>query len=132
VAAAPAVAPPPAPVASQCRRAPGAASTAPPRVALQGAQPAQGRRVYLEQQCALCHGESLRGAPGGPALADAGFRQAWRGRPVSELLECLKATMPPGRAGTLPDAHYLDLLSVILEANEFARDESALYLEGKP
>ena len=80
-------------------------------------QPATGRRIYVEQQCALCHGESLKGSPGGPALADAGFRDAWRGRPVAALLDCLKTTMPPGRAGTLPDADYLHLLSVLLEAN---------------
>jgi hypothetical protein len=32
----------------------------------------------------------------------------------------MKTTMPPGRAGTLSDTDYVDLLAAILEANGFA------------
>jgi mono/diheme cytochrome c family protein len=84
------------------------------------AQVQQGRSLYMAQQCATCHGDSLRGSPGGPALADAGFRNAWAGRPVQALLECTRSTMPPGRAGTLSDAEYHSLVALILDANNHA------------
>jgi PQQ-dependent dehydrogenase (methanol/ethanol family) len=108
---------PPLAVASQCRRRDSEGSAATQSAAIIPGQSNQGRRIYTEQQCALCHGESLGGSPGGPALADAGFREAWRGRPVAALFDCLKTTMPPGRAGTLPDADYLHLVATLLEAN---------------
>ena len=54
-----------------------------------------------------------------PALADPGFRQTWRGRSLGALFDCMKSTMPPGRAGTLNDPDYVHLLAAILEANEF-------------
>jgi PQQ-dependent dehydrogenase (methanol/ethanol family) len=84
------------------------------------AQSAQGKRVYREQECTLCHGENMRGAPGAPALADPGFRLAWQGRSLGALFDCMKSTMPPGRAGTLSDADYVHLLAAILEANGIA------------
>jgi mono/diheme cytochrome c family protein len=84
------------------------------------AQVQQGRTLYIAQQCATCHGENLRGSPGGPALADAGFRSAWGGRSVQALLDCTRSTMPPGRAGTLNDAEYQSLVALILDANGHA------------
>jgi alcohol dehydrogenase (cytochrome c) len=121
----------PVPQATQCRRPEGAASAPATPVALRSSDAAQGRRVYAEQQCALCHGENLKGSPGGPALADEGFRQAWRGRPASDLFDCLKATMPPGRGGSLPDADYLALLANLLEANGFSADSPRLLGEAR-
>ena len=82
---------------------------------------AEGRRLYTEQQCAVCHGDNLRGSASAPALADPGFRQAWQGRSLGELFDCLKATMPPGRGGALPDADYVRLLGVIADANGWNR-----------
>jgi alcohol dehydrogenase (cytochrome c) len=79
----------------------------------------QGKTLYVQQQCATCHGESLRGTPGAPALADAGFRSAWAGRTPQELLECTRSTMPPGRGGTLSDGEYLALVSMMLDANGY-------------
>jgi glucose dehydrogenase/cytochrome c5 len=112
----------PAVTASQCRRED--RKTPASRGSLDGiyaaAQSAQGKRVYGEQQCTLCHGENMRGAPGAPALADPGFRLAWQGRSLGALFDCMKSTMPPGRAGTLSDADYVHLLAAILEANGIA------------
>jgi mono/diheme cytochrome c family protein len=83
------------------------------------AQGEAGRKLYVEQQCALCHGPAMGGAPGAPALNDSGFRAVWQGRSLESLLACTKSTMPPGRAGTLGDAQYVQLLAAILEANGF-------------
>ncbi len=111
-----AVLPPPA--AAQCRRTDAPVPSS--HVALERGKPADGRRIYQEQQCVTCHGDSLRGSASAPALADPGFRAAWQGRPVSALYECLRTTMPPGRGGTLPDEDYLHLMSLLLDANGFA------------
>jgi hypothetical protein len=59
----------------------------------------------------------MLGSASAPALADSGFRAAWQGHSLGELFDCLKNTMPPGRAGTLDDADYARLLAAILEAN---------------
>lgn len=59
----------------------------------------------------------MLGSASAPALADSGFRAAWQGHSLGELFDCLRNTMPPGRAGTLDDADYARLLAAILEAN---------------
>jgi hypothetical protein len=74
----------------------------------------------------------MMGSAGAPALADVGFRTAWQGRTLGSLLECMKTTMPPGRAGTLSDTDYAALLATILEANGVkpgTRDSDATLLE---
>lgn len=80
-------------------------------------QAAQGKKLYAEQQCSLCHGANMLGSASAPALADSGFRAAWQGHSLGELFDCLRNTMPPGRAGTLDNADYARLLAAILEAN---------------
>jgi alcohol dehydrogenase (cytochrome c) len=96
------------------------------------AQSARGKQIFSAQQCSLCHGENMMGSAGAPALADVGFRTAWQGRTLGSLLECMKTTMPPGRAGTLSDTDYAALLATILEANGVkpgTRDSDATLLE---
>jgi alcohol dehydrogenase (cytochrome c) len=107
------------PAATQCHRTDQKSRTA--RGSAGGtfspAQAAQGKRLYVEQQCSLCHGENMLGSAGAPALADSGFRTAWQGQSLGELFECIRKTMPPGRAGQLQDADYARLVAAILEAN---------------
>ena len=81
------------------------------------AQVDAGKKLYVDQQCATCHGASMTGTNAAPALADDGFRNAWRTRTLPELLDCTRNTMPPGRAGTLTDAQYQNLIAAILDAN---------------
>jgi cytochrome c5 len=106
---------------SACRKsqAKPAAAARPVVTRFSAAQLQLGKSLYVQQQCVTCHGEGLRGSPGAPALADAGFRSAWSGRSVQELLECTRSTMPPGKAGALSDADYLSLVGMILDANGF-------------
>jgi outer membrane protein assembly factor BamB/mono/diheme cytochrome c family protein len=115
------------PSAPQCQRTnrPLSASSTTADGAFSAAQSAQGKQLYTTEQCALCHGESMRGSAGAPALADAGFLLAWEGRPLSALFDCMKSTMPPGRAGALSDREYMQLLAAILHANGFSPGESA-------
>jgi alcohol dehydrogenase (cytochrome c) len=88
--------------------------------AFSASQAAEGKKLYVEQQCSLCHGVNMLGSASAPALADSGFRSAWQGRSAGELFDCIKNTMPPGRAGALENSDYLRLLAAILEANGFA------------
>ena len=80
-------------------------------------QAAQGKKLYMEQQCSLCHGANMLGSAGAPALADSGFRTAWQGHSLGELFDCIRNTMPPGRTGALENGDYARLLAAILEAN---------------
>jgi alcohol dehydrogenase (cytochrome c) len=107
---------------SQCRRTDrkGSATGRASDGLFSTAQRAQGQNIFIAQQCSLCHGVNLQGSASAPALADAGFRAAWQGRSLGELFDCMKGTMPPGRAGTLPNADYVQLLAAILAANGFA------------
>jgi len=61
----------------------------------------------------------MRGSASAPALADPGFRQAWQGRTLGALFDCMKASMPPGRGGSLSDNDYVHLIAAILEANGY-------------
>jgi alcohol dehydrogenase (cytochrome c) len=132
----PALASAPAPPAmsstaiSQCRRTDQKVDNASgtPNKLFSAAQSAEGKKIYLQQQCSLCHGESMRGSASAPALADTGFRSAWQGRSLGALFDCMKATMPPGRSGTLSDMDYANLLATILDANGFAAGDSTATL----
>jgi PQQ-dependent dehydrogenase (methanol/ethanol family) len=119
---------------SSCRRTdkPTPPAGSAPNGLFTAAQSAQGKKVYVEQQCSTCHGENMRGAAGAPALADPGFRLAWQGRSLGTLFDCMKTTMPPGRSGALADADYVHLLAAILEANGFKPGYESAGLSADP
>jgi mono/diheme cytochrome c family protein len=117
--------------ASSCRTANAAesiplASRVPATRRFSAAQVESGKKLFVEQQCASCHGPAMGGTPGAPSLNDAGFREAWRGKSANTLLDCMRTTMPPGRQGTLNDAQYVDLLAAILQANGIAPGDQAM------
>ncbi len=89
-------------------------------------QSAAGRKLYAAQQCTTCHGATMGGAPGAPALNDVGFRATWGGHSVNALLDCMRSTMPPGRGGSLSDAQYVSLIAAILESNGFKPGAAAM------
>jgi PQQ-dependent dehydrogenase (methanol/ethanol family) len=121
-AATPATLAVPAAPAAQCRLGDrkNAAITRNADRSFSASQAAEGQTLYVNQQCILCHGANMGGSAGAPPLADPGFRAAWQGHSLGELLECIRTTMPPGRAGTLDNADYARLLAAILEANGLA------------
>ena len=79
------------------------------------AQATAGKAVY-DQRCAECHGNDLGGGTG-PALAGAGFVNAWGSRTTRDLLTRIKTTMPPGAAGSLEDPAVTDIVAHILQTN---------------
>jgi alcohol dehydrogenase (cytochrome c) len=83
------------------------------------AQSAAGRRVFMAQQCATCHGAGMEGSAVAPALVGESFLKSWRGDTLGSLSACIQTTMPPGTAGRLGAAEYRDLVAALLEANGF-------------
>jgi alcohol dehydrogenase (cytochrome c) len=78
-------------------------------------QLAAGRDAYV-QSCQTCHGEDLRLLETAP-LAGPEFVLRWQGRSTTDMLTQLRATMPPGSAGSLSDETYLATIAYMLDVN---------------
>ena len=94
----------------------------------------QARRgeALANSKCQACHGERLSGDMG-PPLAGVDFNAIWNGKPVSELFDKIRTTMPQGEEGTLSPNQTADLLAFLFQLNKFpsgpvelAADTSAL------
>jgi S-disulfanyl-L-cysteine oxidoreductase SoxD len=82
------------------------------------AQQKRGEPFYV-RECSTCHGETLKGGEGTPALTGAEFLDRWNGRTVGDLFENIRKTMPPppDRPGKLTPQETVDVIAYILEAN---------------
>ena len=89
-------------------------------------QAVRGKKLY-EATCSRCHGEDLSGANARP-LAGESFIRDWGGLKLDGVLTRAK-TMPPGAAGTLGEAGYVDIIAYVLEVNEFPHGEAELTAE---
>jgi alcohol dehydrogenase (cytochrome c) len=79
-------------------------------------QAARGQEVY-GQACLSCHGAALDGTQFGPPLKGAVFEAHWRGHSRTEFSEKLRATMPPGKLGTIGAEGYAQIEAYILKMN---------------
>ena len=79
-------------------------------------QATAGQAVYQEA-CAECHLSSLRGDFEAPELAGPSFRQAWGGRPIAELLDYTRTTMPDGDPESLSDEQYEAVIAYLVQVN---------------
>ena len=95
-----------------------------PRFASEGVYTAQqadrGEREF-GRSCEHCHGKDLEGDGGRevPALAGDAFLGKWRGRPVKELYELLRQSMPADNRGKLGARSYTELVAFLLKTNGF-------------
>src|SRR5665213_2685982 len=80
------------------------------------AQVDAGRAAY-EASCAQCHGADLGGRNDASQLAGSLFMGSWGGRTTSELVGFMEGSMPPGNAGSLGEASYLNIAAFILSSN---------------
>ncbi len=78
-------------------------------------QAGAGRAAY-QANCAACHAPDLTGREG-PQLAGATFMSQWGDKTAGDLIGFLRASMPPGAGGSLPDQTYINLAAFILDAN---------------
>jgi S-disulfanyl-L-cysteine oxidoreductase SoxD len=85
------------------------------------AQANRGKAAYTNPSnaCSGCHGADLGGSPGGPSLVRGSFKLNWGGKSVADLFNHTKTRMPPGRAGTLEESAYIDIMAYILQANGY-------------
>lgn len=88
------------------------------------AQAERGKPIY-DAECAACHGPTLGGGGGGPALSGP-FWTAWEGRTVGELFTLTKNSMPANGPGRLKDQEYADVVAYMLSVNRYAAGKTDL------
>ena len=83
------------------------------------AQAQRGNDAY-QASCSACHGNDLRATNGEAVdLTGPAFRAKWTGKTLEERFETIRDTMPLGNPNTLGDKTYMDILSFILQFNDF-------------
>ena len=105
--------------------APLAASAQLASAAYTAAEADAGAAIY-ERTCAACHLPDLGGSFEAPALTGPTFRGAWGERPVEELIELVRLTMPPGAGGSLAPGEYASVVAYVLRENGFGAGVVAL------
>src|SRR4051812_48082161 len=81
------------------------------------AQAARGKARF-EQDCATCHRENLTGASA-PALKGAAFLKKWEFQGLNTLVSKVFDTMPQGYATNVQEDIKVDIVSYILQQNDF-------------
>jgi quinoprotein glucose dehydrogenase len=89
------------------------------------AQARRGEQVY-ERECASCHANSLRGSEGGTSLLGRAFLNKWNERPLLDLFDYIRNSMPPPSAGKLSAKSYARVLAYILQENNFTAGPRSL------
>jgi mono/diheme cytochrome c family protein len=84
------------------------------------AQQKRGAAIY-NRECSTCHGETLKGGEGSPALVGPAFIVNYKGQTVADLFIRIRDTMPapPEQPGKLSAQEYADVVAHILSANGF-------------
>ena len=77
------------------------------------------------QYCAACHGANLEGGEAGPALRGRAFTTKWAGKPVAELYDFTRRTMPVTQPGGLTRSQYSDLVALVLTRNDLPTGDLA-------
>jgi PQQ-dependent dehydrogenase (s-GDH family) len=80
------------------------------------AQVTAGKTAY-DASCAVCHGSTLTNGTFGTPLAGEYFKRQWSGRPLADLFEKSRTTMPPKATGSLPATTYAAIVAYMLEVN---------------
>ena len=81
------------------------------------AQAESGAGIYADR-CAACHLANFEGSFEAPELAGPNFRNTWGARSVTEFMELIATTMPPGDGGSLAGDEVAQIVAYLLEANE--------------
>lgn len=76
--------------------------------------------AYYDEQCASCHQFDLEGdGLDVPALTTDRFRDKWDRRSLRRLFDVISMSMPQQKPGSLTRDVYADIVSYILQKNEF-------------
>jgi mono/diheme cytochrome c family protein len=82
------------------------------------AQASSGQAVYAKY-CVECHIENLSGGGQNPQLAGAKWLENWREDNLESLFLKIRNTMPRRRTVSLTDQEALDVMTYILQRNDF-------------
>ena len=98
-------------------------------------QAKRGQTQY-RQECAACHGDALEGnaqteraerlGRALPPLSGDVFKGNWNGRPLSDLFDKMKKTMPRDDPGKISSNQNADILAYILKFNGFPAGKAEL------
>lgn len=88
-------------------------------------QAERGAESY-QQECAQCHLDDLLGDGIAPSLIGAPFHFRWSELSVGDMLVAIRTTMPQGAPASLSPRAYVDIVSFILEANDFPAGDMEL------
>ena len=61
----------------------------------------------------------MKGGDQVPPLVGETFMSHWQGRSVKDFFDRVRTTMPQTNPGSLSDRDYIDIISYLLEANDF-------------
>jgi PQQ-dependent dehydrogenase (s-GDH family) len=92
------------------------------------AQVTAGKTAY-DASCSVCHGSTLTNGTFATPLAGEYFKRQWSGRPVADLFEKSRTTMPPSAMGSLPPETYAAIVAYVLEVNGSAPGKATLPAE---
>jgi mono/diheme cytochrome c family protein len=79
------------------------------------AQAAAGKTAF-QAHCASCHAGDLGGRDDAPALKGDTFLATWKAKPVKELFDFVRTTMPPD-GGAISVDDYLAIVAYALQEN---------------
>jgi S-disulfanyl-L-cysteine oxidoreductase SoxD len=84
------------------------------------AQQKRGDALYVTE-CSTCHGETLKGGEGAPALVGADFIARWSQGTLADLFDKVSQTMPapPEQPGKLSPQQNADVVAFMLSASGF-------------
>ena len=98
-------------------------------------QAKRGEALY-KQECAACHGDALEGNGQTeraqklermlPPLSGDVFKGNWNGRPLSDLFDKMKKTMPRDDPGKISLNQNADILAYLLKFNGFPAGKAEL------
>lgn len=98
-------------------------------------QAKRGETLY-KQECASCHGDALEGngqseraerlARALPPLSGDVFKGNWNGRPLSDLFDKMRRTMPRDEPGKITLKQNADILAYMLKFDEFPAGKAEL------
>jgi len=91
------------------------------------AQAARGK-VIFDNNCSECHMSDLSGRSGPPLKGDD-FMADWRGKPVKNLVEKVRTTMPADWRTELSESRALDVVTFLLQSNGIPSGDEELTTE---
>jgi mono/diheme cytochrome c family protein len=80
------------------------------------AEQASAGKTAFQAHCASCHAGDLRGKDDAPALKGEAFLATWQAKPVQELFDFIRTTMPP-EGGSISADDYLAIVAYALQEN---------------